>query len=85
MEREFMNQLTATERENINSNDDTAVLRNRGDGFDDEECPEKETFEWELRSQKSLCKIPTRIVIYLSADRCRMVQGLPADTGQVAQ
>jgi len=39
--------------ENVNSNDDTAVVRNRGDGFDDEECPEKETFEWELRSQKS--------------------------------
>ena len=71
--------------ENINSNDDTAVVRNRGDGFDDEECPEKETFEWELRSQKSPGKILTRIVIYLSADRCRMVQGLPADTGQVAQ
>ena len=39
--------------ENIDSNDETAVVRNRGDGFDDEECPEKETFGWELRSKKA--------------------------------
>merc|ERR1712013_750562 len=29
------------------------VFRNRGDGLDDEECPEKETFGWELRSSKA--------------------------------
>eukprot|EP00092_Neocalanus_flemingeri_P061271 GFUD01073626.1.p1 GENE.GFUD01073626.1~~GFUD01073626.1.p1 ORF type:complete len:238 (+),score=53.26 GFUD01073626.1:99-812(+) len=39
--------------ESIDSNDETAVVRNRGDGFDDEECPEKETFGWELRSKKA--------------------------------
>jgi len=39
--------------ESIDSNDKTAVVRNRGDGLDDEECPEKETFEWELRSTKA--------------------------------
>jgi len=33
------------------------VVRNRGDGFDDEECPEKETFGWELRSKKALGKL----------------------------
>jgi len=39
--------------EDIDSNDKTAVVRNRGDGLDDEECPEKETFGWELRSSKA--------------------------------
>ena len=39
--------------ENVDSNDENAVVRNRGDGFDDEECPEKETFGWELRSKKA--------------------------------
>jgi len=39
--------------ESIDSNDESAVVRNRGDGFDDEECPEKETFGWELRSKKA--------------------------------
>ena len=33
------------------------MVRNRGDGFDDEECPEKETFGWELRSKKAPGKI----------------------------
>jgi len=36
--------------EDIDSNDNVAVLRNRGDGLDDEECPEKESFNWEYRS-----------------------------------
>ena len=39
--------------EDIDSNDKTALVRNRGDGWDDEECPEKETFGWELRSSKA--------------------------------
>ena len=39
--------------ENIDSDDKTAVVRNKGDGWDDEECPEKETFKWELRSKKT--------------------------------
>jgi hypothetical protein len=43
--------------ENVDSNDENAVVRNRGDGFDDEECPEKETFGWELRSKKAPGKI----------------------------
>ena len=33
----------------INSNDDTALVRNKGDGLDDEECPEKETSPWEIQ------------------------------------
>ena len=36
----------------IDSDDQTAVVRNRGDGLDDEECPEKESAGWELRSSK---------------------------------
>ena len=43
--------------ENVDSNDENAVVRNRGDGFDDEECPEKETFGWELRSKKAPGKL----------------------------
>ena len=39
--------------EDMDSNDKTSVVRNRGDGLDDEECPEKETFGWELRSSKA--------------------------------
>merc|ERR1712241_99670 len=39
--------------ENIDSDDKTAVVRNKGDGWDDEECPEKETYNWELRSKKT--------------------------------
>ena len=40
------------------------MVRNRGDGFDDEECPEKETFGWELRSKKA----PGKILEYLEYD-----------------
>ena len=39
--------------ENIDSDDKSAVVRNKGDGWDDEECPEKETYQWELRSKRS--------------------------------
>jgi len=39
--------------EGLDDNDVNAVLRNRGDGLDDEECPEKEDFKWETRSKKS--------------------------------
>ena len=39
--------------ENIDSDDKSAVVRNKGDGWDDEECPEKETYNWELRSKKT--------------------------------
>ena len=39
--------------QNIDSDDKTAVVRNKGDGWDDEECPEKETYNWELRSKRS--------------------------------
>ena len=39
--------------ENINSDDKTAFVRNLGDGWDDEECPEKETYSWQLRSRKA--------------------------------
>ena len=38
--------------ENIDSDDKSAVVRNKGDGWDDEECPEKETYHWELRSRR---------------------------------
>ena len=38
--------------ENIDSDDKSAVVRNKGDGWDDEECPEKETYQWELRSRR---------------------------------
>jgi len=33
----------------MDKDDDTAHVRNRGDGLDDEECPEKETYDWEFR------------------------------------
>ena len=39
--------------QDINSDDKTAVVRNLGDGWDDEECPEKETYVWQLRSKKA--------------------------------
>jgi len=39
--------------QNIDSDDKTAVVRNLGDGWDDEECPEKETYVWQLRSKKN--------------------------------
>ena len=39
--------------ENVDSDDKSAVVRNKGDGWDDEECPEKETYNWELRSKKT--------------------------------
>jgi len=29
------------------------IVRNLGDGWDDEECPEKETYVWQLRSKKN--------------------------------
>ena len=38
--------------ENIDSDDKSAVVRNKGEGWDDEECPEKETYQWELRSRR---------------------------------
>merc|ERR1719481_486301 len=37
----------------MDSNDRTAVVRNKGDGFDDEECPERETTGWEMRSKRA--------------------------------
>ena len=39
--------------ENIDSDDKSAVVRNLGDGLDDEECPEKESYVWQLRSKKA--------------------------------
>ena len=39
--------------QDINSDDKTAVVRNLGDGWDDEECPEKESYVWQLRSKKA--------------------------------
>lgn len=33
------------------SDDTAAVVRNKGDGFDDEECPELEGRGWELRTR----------------------------------
>ena len=39
--------------ENIDSDDKSAVVRNLGDGWDDEECPEKESYVWQLRSKKA--------------------------------
>jgi len=37
----------------LDDDDRTAFLRNLGDGFDDEECPERETWGWELRSNRT--------------------------------
>ncbi|XP_023330155.1 uncharacterized protein LOC111702633 isoform X2 [Eurytemora carolleeae] len=39
--------------EGLDDDDTNALLRNKGDGLDDEECPEKETYTWETRSQKA--------------------------------
>jgi len=37
----------------MDEDDKEAVLRNKGDGFDDEECPENEGWKWELRSNRT--------------------------------
>jgi len=37
----------------LDSDDTAAVVRNLGDGWDDEECPEKETYVWQLRSRRA--------------------------------
>lgn len=39
--------------EDLDSDDKSAVVRNLGDGWDDEECPEKESYVWQLRSRKN--------------------------------
>jgi len=39
--------------ETMDMNDERAVVRNKGDGLDDEECPEKETYKWESRSTRA--------------------------------
>jgi len=35
------------------NNTTLCLVRNLGDGWDDEECPEKETYVWQLRSKKA--------------------------------
>jgi len=42
-----------TVTQDVDSDDFASVIRNKGDGFDDEECPEKETTRWEYRSKKA--------------------------------
>jgi len=37
----------------LDDDDTTAVLRNLGDGFDDEECPERESYSWQLRFSRA--------------------------------
>ena len=37
----------------VDSDDTAAVVRNKGDGLDDEECPELEGRGWELRTRTS--------------------------------
>ena len=37
----------------LDSDDTAAVVRNLGDGWDDEECPEKESYVWQLRSRRA--------------------------------
>ena len=54
--------------ENIDSDDKSAVVRNKGDGWDDEECPEKETYQWELRSKRSGTAF-SRLIISTSPSR----------------
>ena len=54
--------------ENIDSDDKSAVVRNKGDGWDDEECPEKETYQWELRSKRSGTAF-SRLIISTSPNR----------------
>ena len=54
--------------ENIDSDDKSAVLRNKGDGWDDEECPEKETYQWELRSKRSGTAFSRLIILTSSSD-----------------
>ena len=38
---------------NIDSHGADGLVRNLGDGLDDEECPEKETWGWQFRSRKT--------------------------------
>jgi len=37
----------------LDDDDRTALVRNLGDGFDDEECPERESWKWEMRSTRA--------------------------------
>jgi len=37
----------------LDDDDRTALVRNLGDGFDDEECPERESWRWEMRSTRA--------------------------------
>jgi len=37
----------------LDDDDRTALVRNLGDGFDDEECPERESWGWEMRSTRA--------------------------------
>jgi len=37
----------------IDSHGADGLVRNLGDGLDDEECPEKETWGWQFRSRKT--------------------------------
>ena len=55
--------------QDINSDDKTAVVRNLGDGWDDEECPEKESYVWQLRSKKAPGKRSNFLFLILN-DNC---------------
>merc|ERR1712013_428139 len=37
----------------LDDDDRTALVRNLGDGFDDEECPERESWKWDMRSTRA--------------------------------
>merc|ERR1719266_1748176 len=37
----------------LDDDDRTALVRNLGDGFDDEECPDRESWRWEMRSTRA--------------------------------
>ena len=56
--------------EDINSDDKSAVVRNLGDGWDDEECPEKESYVWQLRSKKAPGVNTRSNLLYFLNDYC---------------
>lgn len=72
--------------ENINSDDKSAVVRNLGDGWDDEECPEKETYSWQLRSRKAPGQDTDNQRQFMKLiSRRRLDQGLSVEIGEVHQ
>jgi len=72
--------------EGLDDDDSVAVLRNRGDGLDDEECPEKETFKWEFRSPQNPAsgwfeEAEVKLVPFLTEDDISVKANLIAKRG----